>query len=125
MAGRKVWLADEVLTAEDLNDYLMDQAVVVFASAGARSAAVLSPEVGMLTYRVDGSVYELWNGSAWVAAGNNVGTVPNATYALTSGTAVFATNAGTASNATRVSNQTVFIQSSTPTATATNDLWFW
>jgi hypothetical protein len=131
MAGRKVWLADEVLTAEDLNDYLMDQSVVVFASAGARTSAVLSPEVGMLTYRVDGSVYELWNGSAWVAAGNNIGTVPNATYALTSGTAVFAssatnaTNATTAANATKVSNQTVFIQSSTPTATATNDLWFW
>jgi hypothetical protein len=113
MPGRKVWAADEVLTANDLNDFLMDQAVVVFASAGARSAAVLSPEVGMLTYRVDGSIYELWNGTAWVAAGNNIGTVPNAT------------NATTAANATKVSNQTVFIQASTPTATATNDLWFW
>jgi hypothetical protein len=107
MPGRKVWLADEVLTANDLNDYLMDQAVAVFASAGARSAAILSPEVGMLTYRVDGSIYELWNGSAWTALGNNVGTVPNAT------------------NAAKVSNQTVFIQASTPTANATNDLWFW
>ena len=107
MPGRKVWLADEVLTANDLNDFLMDQAVAVFASAGARSAAILSPEVGMLTYRVDGSIYELWNGSAWVAAGNNVGTVP------------------TAANAAKVSNQTVFIQSATPTANATNDLWFW
>ena len=122
MPGRKVWLADEVLTANDLNDFLMDQAVAVFASAGARSAAILSPEVGMLTYRVDGSIYELWNGTAWVAAGNNIGTVPNATYALTSGTAVFATTSG---NSNKVSNQTVFIQSSTPTATATNDLWFW
>jgi hypothetical protein len=110
MAGRKVWLADEVLTAEDLNDYLMDQAVVVFASAGARSAAVLSPKVGMLTYRVDGDVYEFYNGSSWTALGNGVGTVPNAT---------------TAANATKVSNQTVFIQSATPTANATNDLWFW
>jgi hypothetical protein len=116
MAGRKVWLADEVLTAEDLNDYLMDQAVVVFASAGARSAAVLSPVQGMLTYRVDGDVYEYWDGSAWTIQGEAVGTVPNATYALTSGTAV---------NATKVSNQTVFIQSATPTANATNDLWFW
>jgi hypothetical protein len=116
MAGRKVWLADEVLTADDLNDYLMDQAVVVFASAGARSAAVLSPEVGMLTYRVDGDVYEYWDGLAWTIQGEAVGTVPNATYALSSGTAV---------NATKVSNQTVFIQSATPTANATNDLWFW
>jgi hypothetical protein len=101
MPGRKVWAADEVLTAEDLNDYLMDQAVVVFASAGARSAAVLSPEVGMLTYRVDGGIYEFWNGSAWTQI-----------------------NSATASNSNTVGGITIFNTSGTPTANAVGDLWF-
>ena len=122
MTGRKVWAADDVLTAADVNNFLMDQAVMVFASAAVRSGAILSPETGMVTYRVDGAVYEFWNGSAWTVLGSAIGVVPNASYALTSGTAVFA---ATAANSQKVSNQTVFIQSSTPTATATNDLWFW
>lgn len=116
MAGYKVWAADDVLAAADLNSFLMAQSVPRFADASTRSGAILSPAEGQLTYRVDGDVFELWSGSAWVALGGYVGTVPNATYAVT---------AGTATNASKVSNQTVFIQSSTPTATATNDLWFW
>ena len=102
MPGRKVWAADEVLTAEDLNDYLMDQAVVVFASVGARSAAVLSPVQGMLTYRTDGDVYEYYDGSAWVQI-----------------------EAGEALNAQRVAGITIFNSAGTPTANATGDLWFW
>jgi hypothetical protein len=101
MPGRKVWAADEVLTANDLNDFLMDQAVAVFASAGARSAAILVPEQGMLTYRTDGGVYESWNGSAWAQI-----------------------NAGFAVNAQRVGGITIFNSAGTPTANATGDLWF-
>jgi hypothetical protein len=101
MPGRKVWAADEVLTAEDLNDYLMDQAVAVFASAGARSAAILSPEQGMLTYRTDDGVYESYTGSAWVQI-----------------------EAGEALNAQRVAGITIFNSAGTPTANAVGDLWF-
>lgn len=116
MTGRKVWAADEVLSAADLNEYLGDQVITIFSSATARDSAMLTPIEGQTVYLQDSNVYQSWNGSAWVSLGNAVGTVPNATYALT---------AGTATNASKVSNQTVFIQSSTPTATATNDLWFW
>lgn len=122
MPGYKVWASDDVLTAADMNSYLMQQVVPQFASATTRSGAILSPPTGMITYRADGAVFERWSGSAWVAIGDAVGTVPNATNA---GTATYALTAGTATNASKVSNQTVFIQSSTPTATATNDLWFW
>jgi hypothetical protein len=101
MPGRKVWAADEVLTAEDLNDYLMDQAVAVFASAGARSAAILAPEQGMLTYRTDAGVYESYTGSAWVQIA-----------------------AGEAQNAQRVAGITIFNSAGTPTANAVGDLWF-
>jgi hypothetical protein len=116
MSGFKVWASDDVLSAADMNSYLMEQVVPVFASNAVRAGAILAPTEGQMTYREDGDIYEFWNGSAWVAIGTAIGVVPNATYALTSGTAV---------NATKVSNQTVFIQSATPTANATNDLWFW
>jgi hypothetical protein len=100
--ARKTWAADDVLTAEDLNEYLMDQSVMVFASTGDRSGAILAPIQGMLTYRTDAGIYEYWTGSAWAEI-----------------------EAGSAFNAERISGQTVFIQSATPTANATNDLWFW
>jgi len=149
MAGYKTWSADDVLAAADLNSYLMAQAVPQFASAAVRSGAILSPAEGQLTYRIDGDVYELWNGSAWTALGGAIGTATNAAYAATAtnaayaatagtatnaayaataGTATnaaYAATAGTATNASKVSNQTVFIQSTTPTANATNDIWFW
>jgi hypothetical protein len=101
MSGRKVWVADDVLSAEDLNEYLMDQAVMVFASADARSGAILSPVQGMLTYRLDDGVYESYTGSAWVQIA-----------------------AGEATNAQRVGGITIFNSSGTPTANAVGDLWF-
>ena len=64
---RKVWSAGEVLAAADVNSYLMDQAVMVFASDAARSAAITSPTAGMTTFRTDGTVVEVYNGSAWVS----------------------------------------------------------
>ena len=69
MPGYKVWAADDVLTAADLNGFLMQQAVPQFASAAVRSGAILSPPTGMITYRADGAVFEQWNGSAWVGLG--------------------------------------------------------
>lgn len=90
--GRKVWNAGEVLAAADVNGYLMDQTVMYFASAAARSAALPTPDAGMHTYRADGTVVEVWNGSAWVSA-NSVGgtiTVPaaNVSTTFTSSTAI-------------------------------------
>lgn len=98
MAGRKVWAPDDILEAEDLMDFLMDQAVQVYASVAARAGEVLAPVEGQLTYREDDNVYEFWSGSAWVQINAN--------------------------NAERVSGQRVFIQEAEPSATAVNDLWF-
>jgi hypothetical protein len=122
MPGYKTWAADDVLTAADLNSYLMQQSVPQFASAAVRSGAILSPAEGQLTYRIDGDVYELWNGSAWVALGGAIGT---ATVAATAGTATYAVTSGTAVNANKVGNITIFNSSTTPTANATGDLWFY
>lgn len=73
--GRKVFDAGEFLTAANVNGYLMDQAVMVFASAAERSSEVPTPTAGMHSYRTDGTVTEVYNGSAWVSANSVGGTV--------------------------------------------------
>jgi hypothetical protein len=55
------------LPASDLNNFLMNQSVIVFADAAARTTAIPSPVEGMLTYLEDTNAYESWNGSAFVA----------------------------------------------------------
>jgi hypothetical protein len=112
--GKKTWATDDVLTAVDLNGYLADQVTMVFASGASRTAGIASPSEGMITYLSDSNSLWHFSGTTWV-------NIP--TEAV--GTANFATTAGTASNASKVSNQTVFIQAATPTALASNDLWFW
>jgi len=57
----------QVLTAAQVNGYLMKQAVMYFATAAARSSAITSPEEGMVTYRADSDVIEYYNGSTWIA----------------------------------------------------------
>ena len=69
MSGRKVFTAGEVLQAADVNDYLMDQSVMVFAGTAARGSAIPSPTEGMVTYRSDDDVVEVYNGSSFVAVG--------------------------------------------------------
>ena len=69
MAGRKTFTAGEVLQAADVNDFLMDQSVMVFAGTAARGSAIPSPTEGMVTYRSDDDVVEVYNGSSFVPVG--------------------------------------------------------
>lgn len=66
-AGRKVFTAGEVLTAANVNNYLMDQTVMVFAGTAARASAIATASAGMVSFRTDGSVWEGYNGSTWGA----------------------------------------------------------
>jgi len=68
-AGFKTFAAGEVLTAGDVNTYLMQQTVMVFASESARTTAIASPSEGMFTYLSDTDAFQYYTGSAWVAAG--------------------------------------------------------
>jgi len=63
----KVFSNGSVLNASDLNDYLMNQSVIVFSSAAARSSAITSPLEGMVTYLEDVNNFQFWNGSAWAS----------------------------------------------------------
>ena len=66
--GRKVFTAGDVLTASDVQNYLMDQTVMVFAGTAARSSAIATPTEGMLATRTDLDQIDYYNGSAWVSA---------------------------------------------------------
>lgn len=93
--GRKLFGSREVLASTDVQDYLMDQAVMRFPSASARGLEVPQPEEGMVSTLDDtGRVerYDPANGGAWepvgVALGFKVPTIPGAMGAGVRGEAV-------------------------------------
>ena len=67
-SGFKSFTAGAVLTASDMNNYLMEQSVMYFATEAARDAALSSPEDGMVVYigsnDADEGLYT-YNGTAW------------------------------------------------------------
>lgn len=68
--GKKTFTAGEVLTAADVNGYLMEQSVMVFGGTAARSSAVPTPSEGMISYLTDSDVTETFNGTAWTSVLN-------------------------------------------------------
>jgi hypothetical protein len=65
MAGWFDFVNGQTLPASRVQDFLMDQTVMVFADSTARTSALPSPTAGMVTYLVSpGSLY-FYNGSAW------------------------------------------------------------
>ncbi len=65
-AGWKDFVPGEVLSAANVQDYLQDQSVMVFASAAARTSALASPSEGMVSYLKDTDTVERFDGSSWV-----------------------------------------------------------
>lgn len=70
--GYKDFVTGDVLTAGDVNGYLM-QGILVFANATARSAAITSPQEGQFSFLKDTNSTEYYTGSAWVASGGGGG----------------------------------------------------
>jgi hypothetical protein len=69
-AGKKTFTAGEVLTASDVNTYLMEQSVMYFGGTAARASAIPTPSTGMTTYiGVTGTAtipqIETYTGSVW------------------------------------------------------------
>jgi hypothetical protein len=52
-AGFKTFNAGDILSASDVNTYLMQQAVTVFADSSALASGIGSPTEGMVTYLKD------------------------------------------------------------------------
>lgn len=96
-SGFKTFTAGAVLTASDVNGYLMQQAVTTFANEAARDAAISAPVEGMVAYitaptlpaasgavtSVPSGIRTIYNGSVWVCV-TPVGAQTNATGSTTS-----------------------------------------
>ena len=61
--GFKVFSVGEVLTAADVNDYLMEQSIGIFANSTARDAQITSPIEGQFCYLADSDVLQLYTTS--------------------------------------------------------------
>ena len=63
-AGYKLFNTGDVLTAAQVNTYLQEQTVMVFANSTARTTALSSVLAeGMVTYLKDTDAMELYNGT--------------------------------------------------------------
>lgn len=83
-AGYKLFNTGDVLTASDVNTYLQQQTVMVFANAAARTTALSSVLAeGMITYLKDTDALEIYSGAAWVGYGS--GDITAVTTGATSG----------------------------------------
>lgn len=76
--GRKVFTAGEVLEASEVNGYLMDQTIMVFASTAARDSGIPSPSEGMHVYISDINAFQYWDGAAWQDQGGGGGGLDDA-----------------------------------------------
>ena len=65
--GRKVFTAGEVLTAANVQDFLMDQTVMVFSGTAARGSALGTSVIGegMVTYQTDSNTITVYDGAVW------------------------------------------------------------
>ena len=66
--GFTTFTAGNVLTASEVNNYLMEQSIMVFATTGARDSAITAPEAGMTAYINSGDSSEglySYTGTTW------------------------------------------------------------
>ena len=98
MAGFRTFATGEVLTAANVNNFLMEQATMTFADDAARDAALAGVlREGLLTYNLDTNRLEVYDGTDWVepapeppaGIGSNVVSVTTTTtFATSSGSFV-------------------------------------
>ena len=94
-AGYKLFNTGDVLTAAQVNTYLNEQTVMVFASSAARTSALSGVLAeGMVSYLQDTNSVEVYDGSNWVSIGSSgditgitTGTDSGLSGGVTSGTA--------------------------------------
>lgn len=91
-AGYKLFNTGDVLLASEVNTYLMQQTVMVFADSAARTTALSGVLAeGMISYLADTNATEVYNGSAWVSV-SGTGDITAVTTGANSGLAGGATS---------------------------------
>ena len=65
-AGFKLFQNGQVLLASEVNTYMMEQQIMVYAGTAARGSAIVSPTEGMFAFLKDTDSFTYYNGSDWV-----------------------------------------------------------
>ena len=61
----KTFSNGSVLTANEVNTFMMDQQIMVFENATARDAAITSPVHGMTVFLKSANRLSFYNGTSW------------------------------------------------------------
>lgn len=125
MAGQgiRTWVPGEVITADNIQGYLQDQAVQVYANSAARSSAVTGIVAeGMVSVLKDTDVAEYYNGSGWVSLQPSLFIAGTAGQVFTSNGTAGAQWASTLSGVTLTSpNETTTVTATAATGTVSYD----
>jgi hypothetical protein len=70
---RKVFTAGEVLSASNVNSFLMNQTVMTFDGSAARSSAIGTATEGMVTWLNDSNSLEVFDGTQWIGLAASAG----------------------------------------------------
>jgi hypothetical protein len=64
-AGFKLFENGNVLLASEVNTFMMEQQIMVFAGTATREAAITSPSEGMFAFLKDTDTLTFYDGTSW------------------------------------------------------------
>ena len=106
------FVANQVLTAAQVNDYLMNQAVMTFADAAARDTALPTPNAGMMAFLEDTEALQVYT-TAWQAVDTTASGLADLVVDATTARTLTSADSGKTIQFTSASAVTITVDAST------------